>query len=117
MELLAEANADLTFDGTRNTLLRGRTMSLDPKLGLELNINKVVYLRGGIQNFQQALADDDFTNQRKVWIYQPSVGAGFRIHNFSIAYALSSLANQSSPLYSHIFSLHYVFAKKAANHY
>ncbi|WP_245798334.1 putative type IX sorting system protein PorV2 [Cnuella takakiae] len=114
MELLAEANADLMFDGTRNTLLRGHTLSLDPKLGLELNINKVVYLRGGINNFQQALADDDFVNQKKVWIYQPSVGAGFRIQNFSIDYAFSSLANQSSPLYSHIFSLHYAFAKKAS---
>lgn len=105
LELLAEANADFTFDGRRNTVVSTRTVSIDPKLGVELGFNKVLYLRGGINNFQQALADGDLTNQKKVWIYQPSVGAGFRIQNVQIDYAFSNLANQSNPLYTHVFSL------------
>ena len=110
--LLAEADLDITFDGKRNTLLSGNTISVDPHLGLEASINDVFFIRAGITNFQQALADGDTTNQKKVWIYQPSLGAGFKIKNISIDYAFSNLANQSNPLYSHIFSLRFDLNKK-----
>jgi hypothetical protein len=103
--LLAEANLDVTFDGQRNTLISADPVSADPKLGLELNINNVFYLRAGINNFQRALSDGDTVNQKKVWIYQPSAGAGFSIGNVTIDYAFTNLANQSNPLFTHIFSL------------
>jgi hypothetical protein len=103
--LLAEANIDLTFDGQRNTLISADPVSADPKLGLELNIHNVFFLRGGINNFQKALSDGDTLNQKKVWIYQPSAGAGFRIGNVTIDYAFTNLANQSNPLFTHVFSL------------
>lgn len=103
--LLAEANVDLTFDGKRNTIFSADPVSADPKLGLELNVNSVFFLRAGINNFQKALADGDTLNQRKVWIYQPSAGAGFKIQNVCIDYAFTNLANQSNPLFTHVFSL------------
>ncbi len=96
LNLLAEANFDLTFDGRRN---------IDPKLGLEASWKNVLFVRAGINNFQRALADNDSTNQKKVWIYQPSVGAGFKVANVQIDYAFTNLANQSNPLYTHVFSL------------
>ncbi len=105
LNLLAEANIDLTFDGKRNVLLSANPVSADPKLGLELNIRNIVFLRGGINNFQRALADGDTLNQKRVWIYQPSAGAGFRIGNVFIDYAYVNLANQSNPLFTHVFSL------------
>ncbi|MBL7725781.1 MAG: PorV/PorQ family protein [Chitinophagaceae bacterium] len=103
--LLAEANIDVTFDGQRNTLISADPVSADPKLGLELNVNNVFFLRGGINNFQKALSDGDTVNQKKVWIYQPSAGAGFRIQNVAVDYAFTNLANQSNPLFTHVFSL------------
>jgi hypothetical protein len=103
--LLAEANFDITFDGQRNTLISADPVSADPKLGLELNINNVFFLRGGINNFQKALSDGDTLNQKKVWIFQPGGGAGFRIGNVTIDYAFTNLANQSNPLFTHVFSL------------
>ena len=105
LSLLAEANFDVTFDGQRNTLMSADPISADPKLGVELNINKIVYVRGGINNFQKALADGDTLNQKKVWIYQPSAGVGFQIQNVRIDYAFTNLANQSNPLFTHVFSL------------
>jgi hypothetical protein len=105
LSLLAEANVDLTFDGKRNVILSANPVSADPKLGLELNIKNILFLRGGINNFQRALADGDTLNQKKVWIYQPSAGAGFRIGNVFIDYAYVNLANQSNPLFTHVFSL------------
>ena len=80
-------------------------MSADPKLGLEYNINDVFFLRGGINNFQRALSDGDTVNQKKVWIYQPSAGAGFKVSNLTVDYAFTNLANQSNPLFTHVFSL------------
>lgn len=105
LSLLAEANFDVTFDGQRNTVVSADPVSVDPKLGVELNINRIVYVRGGINNFQKALSDGDTLNQKKVWIYQPSAGVGFQIQNVRIDYAFTNLANQSNPLFTHVFSL------------
>lgn len=112
LSLLAEANLDVTFDGKRNTVWGSDVMSIDPKLGLELAWKDIFFVRGGINNFQRGLDDDDITNQKKVWIYQPSVGAGFRISDVQIDYAFTNLANQSNPLYTHVFSLKLDLKKK-----
>lgn len=114
LSLLAEANIDLTFDGRRNTVIASDAVSADPKIGLELAWKDVFFVRGGINNFQQALDDNDITNTKKVWIYQPSVGAGFRISNVQIDYAFTNLANQSNPLFTHVFSLKFDLKKKQA---
>jgi hypothetical protein len=112
LNLLTELNLDINFDGRRNTVLSGNTISADPKLGLELGWKKVFFVRAGINNFQQALDDDDITNTNKVWIYQPGVGAGFRISTVQIDYAFTNLANQSNPLFTHVFSLKLDLKKK-----
>src|SRR6476659_5104078 len=112
VNLLTEADFDLTFDGKRNTVISSNAVSVDPHIGIEAAIKDVFFVRAGIYNFQKALADGDTLNQKKVWIYQPSLGAGFKIKNVSIDYAFSILANQSNPLYSHIFSLRFDLVKK-----
>ncbi len=112
LKVLTEANVDVTFDGKRNTVLSGNTVSADPHLGLEGAIKDVFFVRAGITNFQQALSDGDTLNQKKVWIYQPSLGAGFKIKNVNIDYAFTNLANQSNPLYTHVVSLKINFGKK-----
>jgi hypothetical protein len=114
--LLAEVDADLTFDGKRNTVLSGNTISFDPHIGLEASYKDVFFIRGGITNFQKALADGDTLNQKKVWIYQPSIGAGFKIKNVMIDYAFSNLANQENPLFTHIFSIRINFGNKKDQH-
>ena len=105
LNLLAEADFDITFDGKRNTVVSSNPISIDPRMGLELSYNNVFFVRGGINNFQQTLDDRDTTNQKKIWIYQPSIGAGFRIGDVQIDYAFTNLANQDNPLYTHVFSL------------
>ena len=112
VNLLAEANADFTFDGKRNTILSSDPISIDPHIGLEASLKNQFFVRAGITNFQRALADEDTLNQKKVWIYQPSLGAGFRINNVMIDYAFSNLANQENPLYTHVISLRINFIKK-----
>lgn len=111
LDLLAEANLRLTFDGRANNLISSNLLNVDPSVGMELNYNKNVFLRAGITNFQRALSDGDLTNQKKVWIYQPSLGAGFRVGAVVIDYAFTSLENQSNPLYTNIFSLKWDISK------
>jgi hypothetical protein len=106
LSLKAEVNLDLTFDGQRNTVISSDVINADPRIGAELNIKDVFFLRGGIFNFQKTLADGDTLNQKKVWIYQPGAGAGFKLgSSFYVDYAFTNLANQSNPLYTHIVSL------------
>ncbi len=101
ISLLAEADFDITFDGKRNTVISSNPVSVDPKIGLELSYNNVFFVRAGINNFQQTLDDRDTTNQKKIWIYMPSIGAGFKIGDVQIDYAFTNLANQSNP-YTHM---------------
>jgi hypothetical protein len=96
---------DFTFDGKENTVLSSNPVSMDPQIGLEAGYKDIIFLRAGVNNFQQALADGDTLSQKKVWIYQPSIGAGFKIKFVTIDYAFTNLANQSDPLYTNIFSL------------
>jgi hypothetical protein len=112
VSLLAEANVDFTFDGRRNTVISSKAVSIDPKIGLEASVKNVFFVRAGINNFQKALDESDSSNTKKVWIYQPAIGAGFRISNVEIDYAFTNLANQSNPLYTHIFSLKLDLKKK-----
>ena len=113
VNLLLESNWSMNFDGKRDNIISTNYFNVDPNMGLEASFNKVFYLRAGIGNFQQALSDGDTTNQKKIWIFQPSIGAGINFGNLVIDYAFSNLANQSSPLYSHIFSLKINFVKNA----
>lgn len=106
LHLLAEADFNVTFDGQRNTLISTDPISIDPKFGMEVNIANTVFVRAGVSNFQRALADGDTLNQKRVWIYQPSLGAGFKVGNVAIDYAFTNLANQSNPLYTNVFSLY-----------
>lgn len=112
VDMLAEVNLDITFDGKRNVLLRSDPVSADPRIGLEWAYKKLLYLRTGVYNFQKGLADGDTLNLKKVWIFQPGAGVGFRLKNMGVDYAFTNLANQSNPLYTHIVSLRLDLEKK-----
>jgi hypothetical protein len=105
MTLMPEVNLDVTFDGRRNVALNSSLVSVDPRFGLELGYRDLLYFRAGVSNFQKALKDGDTLNMRQVWIYQPSLGVGFKLKGAGIDYAFTNLANQSNPLYTHVFSL------------
>ena len=110
--ILAELDANLTFGYIQNSVIRSKIVNASPNLGLEASIDKKFFIRAGVTNFQQALADGDTLNQRKVWIFQPSIGAGIVLKDATIDYAYSELANQTSPLFTNVFSLKVNLVKK-----
>lgn len=112
---MTELNLDLTFDGRRNVLLSSSVLNVDPRVGVEMGFMNLLFGRIGIYNFQRGLKDGDTTNLKKVWIYQPGAGVGFKLKNVEIDYAFTNLANQSNPLYTHIFSLKFGLGRKENN--
>jgi len=107
--LAPEVAIDLTFDGPRNVPLQMGALSADPRLGIEFSYQRALFFRAGIAQFQQALRDGDTLQLDKVWIYQPSLGVGFQMRQVVVDYAFTNLANQSNPLYTHVFSLRIAF--------
>lgn len=109
--ILAEVNADLTFDGQRNVIISGDPISVDPHAGVELSYNKIVFLRGGVGNIQKVKSD---IGSRSVTTFQPNFGVGLNIKpiNLTIDYAFTDIGDQSVALYSHVFSLKFDFYKQ-----
>lgn len=103
--LAAEANFDMTFDGRRNTVIKGDPVSVDPHLGLEFGYKDLVFIRSGVGNIQQEL---DIDNQEQT-TFQPNVGIGLKIKNLYLDYALSDVGDNSAALYSNVFSIKLVF--------
>lgn len=97
---LAEVNMDATFDGKRNVLIKSNAVSLDPKMGVQIGYANVVYLRGGLGNFQKIKEEGDKT----VNTVQPNFGIGVRIRAFTLDYALTNVG-ESVGLLSNVFSL------------
>lgn len=107
----AEVNLDITTDGKRNVLVSASPFSMDPHMGLEFNYKNFIYLRGGVNNLQQAIADD---STEESWIIQPNMGVGLVIGPVTLDYAYTNIGNQGEILYSHVVSLSLDFYKKVA---
>jgi hypothetical protein len=99
--VLPELNADLTFDGKRNVLVKSSVINVDPRIGLELGYRNMVFLRGGTMNIQQQTNISGETS----YTMMPSVGAGIKINNFSVDYALANAGSNSSLPYSNVISV------------
>ena len=112
--ILAEVNADFTFDGKRNVVVSGNPISIDPHMGVEISYDKIVFLRGGVGNIQKVKSE---IGSRQVTTFQPNFGIGLNIKplNLEIDYAFTDIGDQSVALYSHVFSLKFNFYKKPIN--
>ncbi len=112
---LVEADANITLDGKRNTLVKTNLFSIDPylggEIGYDINEQNKVYFRTGVNNYQ------NYTNKngKKVPSVMPNVGIGLSLGKFTIDYALtnlSALAGSGPSLYSNVFSLKLTLEKK-----
>ena len=96
-ELSAEFDINTRFYKTF-ALLSSDFVSIDPALGLEFQYSKMVFLRLGVNNFQQ----QEFYGEKQI-IFQPNAGLGFAYKGISLDYALTNIG--SDGFFSHIFSL------------
>jgi hypothetical protein len=98
--IMAAANLNMQFAQT-NDIISTSIVSIDPAVGFEFGYIDLVFLRGGVGNFQK-LTQIDNTNKLS---FQPNIGLGFKYKGIQVDYALTDLGDQSAALYSNIFSL------------
>ncbi|MAX70411.1 MAG: hypothetical protein CMC76_04810 [Flavobacteriaceae bacterium] len=98
--LLAAANLNVRF-AENNDIISTSFASINPALGFEFGYTDLVFLRGGVGNFQNELQVDD---SEKV-TFQPNFGVGFKYKGIHIDYAFTDIGDQSAALYSNVFSL------------
>ncbi|MDG1761103.1 MAG: PorV/PorQ family protein [Flavobacteriaceae bacterium] len=98
--LHTELDLNMRFTKT-NDIISSKPISISPALGLELQYDDFIFLRTGIGNFQNEL---QFDNTNSV-TFQPNIGVGIIYKGIEIDYALTDIGNQSTVLYSNIFSI------------
>ena len=97
--LMVATNLNMRFEQT-NDIISSKIVSIDPAIGFEFGYTDLVFLRAGAGNFQNVMQLD---NTEKV-NFQPNIGLGFKYKGIQVDYALTDLGNQSTALYSNIFS-------------
>lgn len=108
--LVAALDLENTFDGKRNTLIRSKAISTDPRVGLELGYAGVVFVRLGVSGFQKVR---DINEKEKLTL-QPNLGVGLKIKSVSIDYALTNI-DESVGLLSNVFSLRFDLFKRPSS--
>jgi hypothetical protein len=105
LNYLVELNTDATFDGKRPVLIKSSVVSLDPHLGMELSYKRMIFFRMGVGNIQKIKG----FGGKEEYSFQPNLGIGLKLRNFTVDYALTDIGDQSIALYSNVFSLKYSF--------
>jgi hypothetical protein len=106
---MAELNVDFTFDKQRHVLIEGDPVSIDPHLGIEINYNRLAFIRFGVGNFQRVVEYED----KESMTFQPNMGIGIQFKGVSIDYALTDIGDNSLAIYSNVFSIRYSFDRKS----
>ena len=98
--ILTELDLNIRFE-ENNDVISTSIASISPSFGFEVGYIDMVYLRGGVGNFQNELQID---NNEKLG-FQPSIGVGFKYKGIQVDYAFTDIGDQSVALYSNVFSL------------
>jgi hypothetical protein len=98
--LLTEIDLNFRFAET-NDIISSSAASITPALGLEFGYIDMIFVRGGVGNFQNVrqLDGSDAVG------FQPNIGVGFKYKGIQVDYALTDIGDQSVALYSNVFSL------------
>jgi len=98
--LQSEFDLNIRFEQT-NDVFSSELASIDPAIGLQLDYEKLMYLRLGIGNFQYT---KEFDNSKSLST-QPNFGVGFKYKGIQVDYALTNIGSVGDALFSNIFSL------------
>ncbi len=94
---------EISGNGTSTQLIKASNLGIDPRVGLEFDYQRKVFLRFGFNNFQTI--PNIIQSNNKDFSVQSSGGIGLRIGKLKIDYALTNIANLGAGLYSHYVSL------------
>ncbi len=100
IDLKTAFNFNTRFAQT-NDIFSNENLSISPAFGFQADYLDIVYLRGGLGNFQTVEQFDGSTNVG----FQPNFGIGFKYKGIQIDYAFTDIGDQGVGLYSNIFSI------------
>jgi len=98
--LRAEVDLNVRFIQT-NDIISSSSVSASPAVGFEFGYIDLVYVRGGVGNFQNILELDNSESLS----FQPNIGIGFKYKGIHVDYALTDIGDQSAAIFSNVFSL------------
>ncbi|MCW8980494.1 MAG: hypothetical protein OQJ83_03830, partial [Altibacter sp.] len=98
--LLTEVDFNFRFAET-NDIVSTSFTSIDPAVGFEFGYIDMVFVRGGVGNFQNITQLDGSDSVG----FQPNIGVGFKYKGIQVDYALTDIGDQSAALYSNVFSV------------
>ncbi len=102
IQALLALDADVFFDGARNTLFQLGGVSFAPKIATEISYKKTAYLRLGAYRFQQDI--NPFTG-KEFLSASPTAGFGVKIKSLNIDYAVINNNALQKNMYSHLVSI------------
>jgi len=100
---MVEANLNLSTNGQKAGVFSGKSVSLDPTVGVEVGLSNKVFVRAGIGNIQKIV--NEVNTQNTDLSLQPNVGLGLNLGRINIDYALTNIGDATDVLVSHIFSI------------
>lgn len=98
--LRTEVDLNFRFAET-NDIISSSSTSITPALGLEFGYIDMIFVRGGVGNFQNVTQLDGNESVG----FQPNIGVGFKYKGIYVDYALTDIGDQSAALYSNVFSV------------
>ncbi|MBU2020360.1 MAG: hypothetical protein KJ941_12000, partial [Bacteroidetes bacterium] len=101
INMASEINVDITTDRRRNTVVSSDIVSMDPHMGLAVGFKEFFQVRAGVNNLQYVKQFDDSQKLN----FQPTLGVGIHVKNFSLDYAFTDIGDVSVALYSHVISI------------
>lgn len=101
LDLLPEAGINVDFARTA-ALVSTNFASISPYAGAELSFQKMIFVRAGINRFQNIT---DIENLKRKVSFQPSAGIGIRYKGLTLDYAITNTGIGGSNFFSNFFSL------------
>lgn len=101
LDLLPEAGLNIDFAKTA-ALVSTDFASISPYVGAELGYRKTVFVRAGINRFQNIT---DIENLKRKMSFQPSAGIGVTFKGFTLDYAITNSGFGATNYFSNYFSL------------
>jgi len=109
LSYLAEADLNISTNGTEAGLLSSNNIAIDPTLGIELGYADRVFLRAGLGNIQRVINPAITDQLERSLEFQPNIGMGLKLGRLEVDYALTNIGSVSGVLVSHVFSLNLSF--------
>jgi hypothetical protein len=105
MSYLAEADLNISTNGTKAGVLSGNKFAIDPTIGVEIGFAGRVFVRAGVGNIQSVINPSITDQIERSLEFQPNIGMGLNLGRLNVDYALTNIGSVSGILVSHVFSL------------